>query len=406
MSFINPLRSISDHSIREISEEFERRIAEYEDEISRLKKENCLQKQKLDAVERIYGLDLQQLLPTEKEVPVVNQEWSPIRGQEAPEAPCIKEEEEELCISQEEEQLQQPEEACITNFPFIFVSANSESDEEKPLSIQLHQSQTGDYRVVEPPDSPITEEVKTEPDGEKFGLSELVSNRDQDGDLETTSYGQPLSSDSYQSEAEDSDDGCSKTSEPKSSLDTTDNTEINRKRKKSRQKKTINCFICGKGFSGRGRMWLHVNEHTEERPFTCSVCGKAFLRREYVYSHMRIHTGEKPFRCSECGKTFARTGNLRTHMRIHTREKPFRCSDCGKAFTRRAHMNKHMIIHTGKKPFCCSVCEKSFASRENMQDHMSIHTGEKPFSCSVCGETFARKAYMNTHMRIHTDKKP
>ncbi|XP_056152883.1 protein diaphanous homolog 1 isoform X2 [Lampris incognitus] len=61
MSFINPLRSISDHSIREISEEFERRIAEYEEEISRLKKENCRQRKKLDAIYkpevRIYRLD-------------------------------------------------------------------------------------------------------------------------------------------------------------------------------------------------------------------------------------------------------------------------------------------------------------------------------------------------------------
>ncbi|XP_056152880.1 zinc finger protein OZF-like [Lampris incognitus] len=435
MSFIKPLRSLIDHSVDEIFEEFERRIAEYEEELSRLKNENYLQRKQLDAIYkseiRINGLDLQQHLASEKEVPLVKQEWSPSGGQEAPEAPCIKDEEEELWTSQEKEQLQRPAEACITKFPFTPVPLKSENDEEKPLSIQLHQTETGEYRVVEPPASTLTKEMKTEPDGEKCGLPKLVSNQDQDDDLEI-SDGQTLSLDSRKSEAGDSDDGCSKTREPQSSLDTTANTDKGLQR--CLQKKTFSCALYAKGFSNRGYMWMHRNEHRGEKPFSCSVCGKAFSRTSNLHAHMRRHRGEKPFRCSDCGrgfsdkrdihrhmrthtgekpfsclvcgKAFSRKTHFQTHMRIHTGEKPFSCSDCGKEFSDKASIRRHMRVHTGERSYLCSVCGKSFAARDNMVKHMRTHTGEKPFICHVCCKAFARKSCLTRHMRIHARKKP
>ncbi|XP_056152879.1 zinc finger and SCAN domain-containing protein 2-like [Lampris incognitus] len=407
MYFVTPLRSLIDHSISEIFGEFEKRIAEYEEEISRLKKENDLQRKKLDAIYKsgiqINGLDLQQLLASEKEVPLVKQEWSPSGGQEAAEPPCIKDEEEELWTSQEEEQLQRLEEACITKFPFTIVSVKSENDEEKPLSIQLRQSQTGEYRVVEPPASTLTEEMKTEPEGEKCGLSKLVSNRDQDDDLEI-SYGQPLSSDSSQSEAGDGNDGYSMTREPQSSLDTTDNTEKNHQR--SLQKKTFSCCVCGKGFSKRGRVQRHMRIHTGEKPFSCAICGKAFSQTYNLYTHMRRHTGEKPFSCSDCGKGFSEKRDMERHMRTHTGEKPFSCSVCGKAFSRKTRFQTHMRIHTGEKPFSCSDCGKGFSSRANIRRHMRVHTGERSYFCSVCGKSFAARDDMVKHMRTHTGEKP
>ncbi|XP_056156798.1 uncharacterized protein LOC130130960 [Lampris incognitus] len=130
--------------------------------------------------------DFWQLLVSKEEVHSVKQEWRPIFGQEEPDLPHIKVEQEELSISQEGEQLQKQEEADI-KFPITPIPVKSESDEEKPHSSQLHQSQTDQEKQVEPSDSISTKQMKTEPDGEDFGLSEPTSNLDQDGDLEPAS---------------------------------------------------------------------------------------------------------------------------------------------------------------------------------------------------------------------------
>ncbi|XP_037773281.1 zinc finger protein 271-like [Penaeus monodon] len=57
--------------------------------------------------------------------------------------------------------------------------------------------------------------------------------------------------------------------------------------------------------------------------FECEVCGKKFSRKRYINIHMRVHTKEKPYSCEICNKTFSQTGNLVKHMRVHRKEKPF-----------------------------------------------------------------------------------
>ncbi|XP_016333101.1 zinc finger and SCAN domain-containing protein 21-like [Sinocyclocheilus anshuiensis] len=45
--------------------------------------------------------------------------------------------------------------------------------------------------------------------------------------------------------------------------------------------------------------------------FTCCQCGKCFSQKRKLVLHMRVHTGEKPFTCQQCGKSFSQNGNLR-----------------------------------------------------------------------------------------------
>ncbi|XP_043914131.1 sal-like protein 2 [Protopterus annectens] len=49
----------------------------------------------------------------------------------------------------------------------------------------------------------------------------------------------------------------------------------------------------------------------------CHACKKSFSSSSALQIHERIHTGEKPFGCSICGRAFTTRGNLKVHMSTH-----------------------------------------------------------------------------------------
>uniref|UniRef100_A0A8C6G594 Zinc finger protein 61 n=1 Tax=Mus spicilegus TaxID=10103 RepID=A0A8C6G594_MUSSI len=172
------------------------------------------------------------------------------------------------------------------------------------------------------------------------------------------------------------------------------------------RERPYNCETCGSAFSQASHLQDHQRLHTGEKPFKCDACGKSFSRSSHLRSHQRVHTGEKPYKCGECGKSFICSSNLYIHQRVHTGEKPYKCVDCGKEFSRPSSLQAHQGIHTGEKSYVCTMCGKGYTLNSNLQVHLRVHTGEKPYSCDVCGKGFSRSSQLQSHQRVHTGEKP
>ncbi|XP_059180046.1 gastrula zinc finger protein XlCGF57.1-like [Centropristis striata] len=435
MSKSQKLRSLVKQRLTAAAEEifglFETTIAEYEEELCRSKEENERKQKLLDAVfssnTPLQRADVQQVLVIKEEVPPEEREWSSSleqedhEGQEEPDHPNIKEEEEDLWTGQEGERLRGLEEADVIKFPFSPVSVKSEDDEEKPQPSQLYQRQT--------------EQMENEDHGEDWGGPEPEPASCSDPERHQELITVDMTGDASELETEDSGDWKEAREHQSgfSSWTIENNVSVSGFRFSTVEKqfscsdwgegfgtgenqrgpmssfegeKPFSCSVCQKTFTQKGYLQGHMKIHSGEKPFSCLICGKRFIRKVQLTQHMTNHTGEKTISCSVCQKTFTQSGCLQRHMRLHTGEKPFSCLICDKRYFRMEHLKSHMRTHTGEKPFSCSICNKSFAHNGNLQTHLKTHTGEKPFSCSLCDRAFTQKSSLQLHMTTHTGERP
>uniref|UniRef100_A0AAZ3PGL2 C2H2-type domain-containing protein n=1 Tax=Oncorhynchus tshawytscha TaxID=74940 RepID=A0AAZ3PGL2_ONCTS len=217
------------------------------------------------------------------------------------------------------------------------------SQEDPPQPSHHYQNQTVDDGEMSALPIIITEEIKTDPDGEDYRVPQPTSD-------------QPLSV----------HPDCSAAVE-----------------------RPYQCKQCGNSFTRKGHLTIHSRTHTGENPYQCKQCGKRFNQKSNLTIHTRVHTGENPYQCKQCGKMFNQKGHLTVHSRIHTGERPYQCKDCDKAFNQKIELTLHMRAHTGERPYICPVCKKGYIALSYLRLHQRVHTGEKPY-------------HLKSHMSTHT----
>lgn len=88
--------------------------------------------------------------------------------------------------------------------------------------------------------------------------------------------------------------------------------------------------------------------------------------------------------CVYCGKLYSRKYGLKIHIRTHTGYKPLRCRYCLRAFGDPSNLNKHVRLHAGgagaaAARHACGACGKRLLRRRDLERHVRArHAADKP----------------------------
>ncbi|NXV54862.1 ZN300 protein, partial [Molothrus ater] len=100
------------------------------------------------------------------------------------------------------------------------------------------------------------------------------------------------------------------------------------------------------GGEGAQNLELGLREQLQdgqEKPHKCSECGKSFTKRSHLIVHLRNHMEEHPgSEGEEPTLDQGQSSELGLHEQLQDgQEKPHKCSECGKSFTKRSHLIVH-----------------------------------------------------------------
>ncbi|XP_051967271.1 zinc finger protein OZF-like isoform X1 [Xyrauchen texanus] len=247
------------------------------------------------------------------------------------------------------------------------------------------------------------------------------------------------------------------------------------------QKGTFICQICSKSFCNNGRLRKHMVVHQSERPFCCNSCGRRFKSKTHLKEHERLHTERQaevrnsieeppdsqfsqmqimlmpdsinmdripqhspcvsPTSCelsvnrtsvnreegadlsinlmeqviTDYFKTKDTCSNISAPNKsisdqviiVHDEPSPHPISDREQTTEGLSHLNLDLQSQdTEQFPFQCEICDRPFKRHQSLKIHMCVHQRIRNYHCRVCGRGFYKGCHLREHLRIHTGEKP
>ncbi|XP_017840150.1 zinc finger protein ZFMSA12A [Drosophila busckii] len=95
----------------------------------------------------------------------------------------------------------------------------------------------------------------------------------------------------------------------------------------------------------------------------CIYCGKVYSRKYGLKIHIRTHTGFKPLKCKFCLRPFGDPSNLNKHVRLHLQAQT-------------GGSDMHIDVDgESETTYQCRLCHKTLARRRDLQRHMETRHG-------------------------------
>ncbi|KAL5013449.1 hypothetical protein ScPMuIL_007719 [Solemya velum] len=170
--------------------------------------------------------------------------------------------------------------------------------------------------------------------------------------------------------------------------------------------KECTCPICNKSFHYEGYLREHVaSVHENKYRYQCSECGKMLKSKTGLITHTKqFHSSNTEFYpCPKCGRIFTQKGNMKVHLYSHATDRKFICPFCHKTFKYPDQLNRHKLIHTMENKLECEYCEKSFCKPYELRKHIMVFHSGLVYICDVCQ---ARCGHRHTVIRHYRRKHP
>ena len=161
---------------------------------------------------------------------------------------------------------------------------------------------------------------------------------------------------------------------------------------------SFRCTECGKGFKTKTSLVYHMKKKYSAYDYKCEECSYKTITKVQLERHnVQNHTKAFRFICSECGKGFTERVFLKLHMSRHTDERNYQCSFCENRFRLKETLKSHENIHLNIKPYECNMCPKKFGGHNNLKVHIKRHLNQKDYVCSTCKRGFIEPAGLRNH---------